>query len=433
VKIVFLTPGTGSYYCGACMRDNALGRELQRTGHDVTIAPMYLPLMLDDTALPGLEKVPVFFGGINVYLQQKAAVFRNTPAFIDRLLNSSGLLRWAARHSHMTSAREHGEMTFEMLNVETSRFRKEWDKLLAWLDHVGKPDIVCLSNALLAGFAAQLKQHFGVPVVLFFQGEDSFLDGLPEPYRSKCWTALAEQLPHSDVLIAPSRYYAAYMRGRLKLAADAMEMVHNGISLDGYTPPATEPPSPTIGYLARMCREKGVEVLVEAFIFLARELGDQATRLKIGGAATAGDQPLIARLKQRLADAGLQARAEWSPNLSREQKIAFLRSLTLFSVPAIYPEAFGLYVLEAMACGIPVVQPDAASFTEIIAETGGGICVRAADPAALARGWQRLLGSKEERGQLGRAGRSSVEKKFSDRTMGERFCEVTDRFTRATA
>src|SRR5688572_12356343 len=211
------------------MRDNALARELQRAGHDVTIAPMYLPLMLDDIALKGLEQVPVFYGGINVYLQQKLALFRNTPAFVDRFLNTTGLLRWAARHSHMTSAREHGEMTLEMLNVETSRFRKEWAKLLTWLEHVGKPDIVCLSNALLAGFASQLRNHFGSPVVLFFQGEDSFLDGLPEPYCSQCWTALRERLPDSDILISPSRFYAEFMRHRLGVDPEVITVVHNGI------------------------------------------------------------------------------------------------------------------------------------------------------------------------------------------------------------
>jgi glycosyltransferase involved in cell wall biosynthesis len=433
VKILFLTPGTGSYYCGACMRDNALARELQRSGHDVTLAPMYLPLILDDTALDGLEQTPVFFGGINVFLQQKVALFRKTPAFFDRFLNSTGLLRWAARHSHMTSAREHGEMTLEMLNVQTSRFQKEWSKLLDWLSHAGKPDIVCLSNALLAGFAAPLKAHYGAPVVLFFQGEDSFLDGLPEPYLSQCWTALRERLADSDVLIAPSRFYAGLMRNRLNLAADAIEVVPNGIALDGYGAADAEPACPTIGYLARMCREKGIEVLVDAFIFLVRELGDKATRLKIAGAATAGDQALINALKRRIADAGLDARVEWSPNLTRGQKIAFLQSLTLFSAPAIYSEAFGLYVIEAMACGIPVVQPESASFPELVAATGGGVCVRPNDPPALARAWQQLLGNPAERAKLGRAGRLSVEKSFSARTMSEQFCQVADRFARATA
>jgi glycosyltransferase involved in cell wall biosynthesis len=433
VKIVFLTPGTGSYYCGACMRDNALAKELHRSGHDVTIAPMYLPLMLDDVALGGLEKVPVFFGGINVYLQQKLPLFRKTPAFVDRMLNSTGLLRWAARHSHMTSAREHGEMTLQMLNVETSGFRKEWEKLLAWLQHLEKPDLICLSNALLAGFASELKRQIGAPVVLFFQGEDTFLDGLPEPYRSKSWAALAKHLSASDILIAPTRYYADFMRTRLALPADSIEVVPNGIELDGYRVVENPATPQTIGYLARMCREKGLELLVEAFLFLARELGDVTTRLRIAGAATAGDQPLITELKRRIARAGLESRVDWAPNVTREQKIAFLQGLTLFSVPAIYAEAFGLYVIEAMACGIPVVQPESAAFPEIIGLTGGGMCVTPRDAGALARGWQRLLGDPAQRTMLGKAGRLSVEKHFSASRMCEQFCQVTDRFSRATA
>jgi glycosyltransferase involved in cell wall biosynthesis len=375
----------------------------------------------------------VFFGCINIFLQQKMAMFRKTPAFIDRFLNTTGLLRWAARHSHMTSAREHGEMTLEMLNVETSRFQKEWGKLLGWLKGAGKPDIVCLSNALLGGFALQLKQQFGAPIVLFFQGEDSFLDGLPEPYRSQSWTALRERLADSDVMVAPSRYYADFMRSRLGLGPDAIEVVHNGISLEGYGAADSEPACPTIGYLARMSREKGLELLVDAFLFLVRDLGDTTARLKIAGAATAGDQPLIDTLKRRIASAGLESRVEWAPNVTRKEKITFLKSLTLFSVPAVYPEAFGLYVIEAMACGIPVVQPDSSAFPEIINATGGGICVSPRDPEALARGWQTLLGNASERTKLGTAGRLNVEKKFSGRTMCEQFSRVADRLARATA
>jgi glycosyltransferase involved in cell wall biosynthesis len=433
VKIVFLTPGTGSYYCGACMRDNALARELHRAGHDVTIAPMYLPLMLDDTSLAGLSTTPIFFGGINVYLQQKLPFFRKTPAFFDRLLNSRRLLRWAARHSHMTSAREHGEMTLEMLNVETSRFRKESDKLLDWLGESVNPDLVCLSTALLAGFAEEMKHRFDAPVVTFFQGEDSFLDGLPEPFRSKCWTTMRQRLGASDLLIAPSRFYAGFIRERLGLDAHAVEVVHNGILLDGYTLAGAPPSAPVIGYLARMSRDKGLDVLIDAFIALVRDLGDTTTRLKIAGAATAGDEPFIAEMKRRIADAGLVARVEWIPNLTREQKIAFLRGLTLFSVPAVYAEAFGLYVIEAMACGIPVVQPDAAAFPELIGAGGGGVCVPRGDAGALARAWQELLADPGRREKLGREARLSVEKHFSARTMCEQFTQVIDRLIRATA
>ncbi len=432
MKIVFLTPGTGSYYCGACMRDNALARELLHAGHDVTILPMYLPLILDDTRLTGLEQTPIFFGGINVYLQQKLPFFRWTPAFFDRLLNFRPLLRWAARHSHMTSAREHGEMTLEMLHVETSRFRKEWVKLLDWLEQTEKPDLICLSNALLAGFADELHRRLDAPVATFFQGEDSFLDGLPEPYRTQCWTALKQRLAGSDVLISPSQFYAKFMRERLGLPAAAIEVVPNGITLDGLAVagPASGPPA--IGYLARMTRDKGLELLVDAFIALAGELGDTQTRLKIGGASTAGDEPFIAQMKSRLEKAGLTARVEWLPNLSREGKIEFLRGLSIFSVPAVYAEAFGLYVIEAMACGIPVVQPDAAAFPEIIAAGGGGVCVRPRDPKALAESWRTLLADPARREKLGREGRLSVEKHFSVGRMTEQFLHLAERLTRAT-
>ena len=426
MKIVFLTPGTGSYYCGACMRDNTLARELIRVGHEVTITPMYLPLILDEDAAGGREDIPVFFGGINVYLQQKLALFRRTPAFVDRLLNAPGLLCWAARHSHMTSAREHGEMTLEMLRVGSSRLRKEFDKLLRWLEDAEKPDVVCLSNALLAGFAAELKRRLRVPVVLFFQGEDSFLDGLPEPYLTGCWTELTRLLPDSDVLISPSRFYADFMRARLDLAPNAIEVIPNGIDLAGFS--AGEPPSvPTIGFLARMSRDKGLEVLIDAFLVLAGQLGDRSTRLGIAGAATAGDQPLIARLQQRLAAAGLSGRVDWKPNLTRAHKITFLRSLTLLSVPAVYAEAFGLYVVEAMACGVPVVQPAAAAFPEIIEATGGGICVPPRDAAALARAWQTLLADPTGRARLARAARSGVETFYGAATMGGEFCRVIAR------
>lgn len=423
MKIVFLTPGTGSYYCGACLRDNTLARELLRQGHEVTIAPLYLPLMIDDDMVPGLEKTPIFFGGINVYLQQKLALFRKTPAGIDRILNAKGLLRWAARHSHMTSAEAHGEMTFEMLHLEGSRFGKELEKLFAWLAPE-KPDVVCLSNALLAGFTSELKRRLRVPVVAFFQGEDSFLDGLPEPWRTKCWTAMGAQLRTADRLIAPSRYYADFMRDRLRVEAGAIDVVHNGINVAGYAPAVTGTSSPTIGYLAKMSREKGLEVLVDAFLHLARQLGDTQTRLHIGGAATAGDEPLMAALKRKIAGAGLAARVTWSPNLTREQKLAFLQGLTIFSVPAVYAEAFGLYVIEAMACAVPVVQPATSAFPELIAATGGGVCVPPQNPGALAHGWQELLADDGRRKAMGRAGREAVEKQFSAAAMAERFLRL---------
>lgn len=429
MKITFLTPGTGSYYCGACMRDNVLAKELYLQGEDAAILPMYLPLVLDEEALPGLEDTPIFFGGINIFLQQKIPLFRRAPVWLHRALNSAGLLRWAARHSHMTSAREHGEMTLEMLNVETSRFRGELDKLIDWLKRE-KPDVICLSTALQAGMAEELKAELEARIILFFQGEDTFLDSLAEPYRSRCWERLAQRLSASDALVAPSRFYADFMTERLGLPAGSIRVIANGLHLDSYSEAVPEGPQ-AVGYLARMCQVKGLEQLVDAFIFLNKELGHGGTRLKIAGAMTEGDKPFVSKMKSRLDRAGLGSSVDWSPNLDHDEKVNFLRSLSVFSVPATYPEAFGLYLIEAMACAVPVVQPRSAAFPEIIGETGGGLCVPPNNPEALARTWHELLQDDARREKIGRKGRSNTLEKYQANVMGGKFLALTRELTGA--
>lgn len=418
MNYAFLTPGTGSYYCGACMRDNALAKSLLAAGHQVSLLPMYLPLQLDEEMLPQAQN-PIFFGGINVYLQQNVSLFRHTPRWLDNFLNHSGLLRSAARRSHMTSAHTHGAMALAMLRIEDSHFGKELDKLIDWLA-TEKPDVLCLGTALQAGMIRQLKQRLGVKIISYFQGEDSFLDGLPEPFKTDCWAELRSRLADADLLVAPSQFYADLMRRRLDAPDLHIEVMPNGIDLGGYR--VAKPTSPpVIGYLARMIREKGLPVLVEAFIHLRNTLKQPDARLHIAGAATAGDSKLIAELKHRLTAAGLNDQVTWSPNISREEKADMLSSLTLFSVPATYPEAFGLYLLEALASGVPVVQPRASSFPEIIEESGGGVLVPPGDHVALASAWHELLDRPELLQSFGEKGRHAAEHSYSVQAMRDRF------------
>ncbi len=418
MNVAFLTPGTGSYYCGACMRDNALAKSLHAAGHRVSLLPMYLPLQLDEEKLPQPGE-PIFFGGINVFLAQKAAIFRHAPGWLHSLLNHSGLLRFAARRSHMTSAREHGAMALAMLDIEASHFGAELDQLVDFLA-AEKPDILCLGTALQAGMIRELKRHLGVKIICCFQGEDSFLDGLPEPFKSQCWAELRARLADADLLVAPSQFYADLMHRRLAAPDLPITVMANGIDLDGYHRAAPATP-PVIGFLARMVREKGVDQLVKAFIHLRTRLGHPDARLHIAGAATAGDHPLIAELQQLLAAAGLTDAVTWSFNISRDAKAAMLASLSIFSVPASYPEAFGLYLLEALASGVPVVQPDASSFSEIIATSGAGVLVTPGNPVALAEGWHALLATPEILKSLGEKGRTAAEEFYSVEAMRERF------------
>jgi len=415
MRIVQLTPGTGSFYCGTCLRDNALVVELRRQGHDALLVPLYLPLVVDE-ALP--ERVgPLFYGGIKIYLQQKFGGFRAAPRWLDRLLDAPSLLAAAARRAGMTSPRDLGDLTLSMLRGEAGHQAKELARLTDWLVSEIHPEAVCLSTALLVGMARQIRARTGARLVCALAGEDAFLDSLPEPTRREAWELVAERASDVDAFVAVSRYFADVMIHRARLPADRVHVVYPGIRLDGFEPAPAPPEPPVIGYLARMIPGKGLGTLVDAFIRLREAGAAPRAKLRVAGACTAADLPFVRALQQRLRTHGLEGDAEFLPNLSREAKIAFLRGLTLLSVPATYGEAFGLYVLEANAVGVPVVQPRHGAFPEVLAATGGGVLCEPDDPASLAEALARLLADPEAARALGRQGRDAVQRRFTAERM----------------
>lgn len=407
MKIILLTPGTGSFYCGTCMRDNALAVALRRRGHDAILVPMYLPPTLDEAS--AAAGAPLFYGGINSYLQQQFALFRKTPRWVDKLFDSPAALASAAKRAGMTRASELGSMTLSMLQGEEGNQVKELERLVEWLKEE-KPDWVILSNALLLGLARRIRQATGAKVACTLQGEDGFLDSLGSPYSEQCWAAVGERGSECDVLIPVSQYHSQLMRQRANLPAEKLKVVYNGIDLAGYTPRLAPPPTPTIGYLARMYEPKGLGTLIEAFLILGKRNPD--FRLKVAGAQVGYDAVYVGQLTQKLAAAGLAERVSWHPNLSREEKIAFLQSLSVLSVPATYGESFGLYVIEALAAGVPVVQPRHAVFPELLEQTGGGVLCEPNDPAALADSLEALLADPQAAFALGQAGQSTVHAHF---------------------
>jgi glycosyltransferase involved in cell wall biosynthesis len=419
MHLVQITPGTGGMYCGNCFRDNALVAEWRRLGHETLMVPLYLPLTLDEPSQAG--QVPVFFGGINVYLQQKSALFRRAPLWLRRVFDSPALLRLAAGRAAKTRARDVGELTVSMLRGEEGNQARELEQLVSWLRSHRTPDIVCLSNALLIGLARQLKQQLGSRIVCNLQGEDSFLDSMPSPHRELAWQTLSERASDVDLFIAPSHYFAGLMAQRLGLASHRIRVVPNGISLDGFhAAPAASPATPTLGYFARMCPEKGLDMLVDAFLILKQQQPSRPLRLRVGGGCGPADRPFVNQLQQCLRQAGVLQDTEFLPNLDRNAKLDFLHSLSVFSVPARYGEAFGLYLLEALAAGIPVVQPRTAAFPEILEATGGGLLCEPNNAAALADAIDSLLNDPTRAQALGQAGRQAVEKEFSAAQMATR-------------
>ncbi|MEI6714012.1 MAG: glycosyltransferase family 4 protein [Verrucomicrobiota bacterium] len=419
MRILFLTPGTGSYYCGVCMRDNALAKQLISMGHDAVLLPLYLPLTLEEDAAS--PDVPVFFGGLNVYLQQKFEWFRRAPRWLDQWIDHPRLLKFLGRFSGMTQGAEIGALTLSMLKGEEGAQSREVEKLVEWMTTGEKPDVVWLSTGLLAGVARRIKAVTGVPVFCSLQGEDSFLDGLPDPWRKLCWEEMGRRCMELNALVAPSRFFAERMEVAMGFPRGSLCVIPNGMSFDGYEELAHRPQLPVVGYLARFTHGKGLGTVVEAFIELRKRGRVDAVKLHCVGTMIPGDMPYLEAQKQRLRDAGLERDAVFEPNVSREEKITFLNSLSLLSVPASYGEAFGLYLIEAFACGVPVVQPRTASFPEIVEATGGGVIVVDSSPEALALAWEELLLNPDHLAELGENARAGVRSLYSMEKMATSF------------
>ncbi len=427
MKIAHLTAGTGNFHCGTCLRDHALVTVLNQLGHEAIMAPMYLPFVLEqDDRHTGEE---LYFGGINVFLQSTSKLFRHTPRWLDRLFDSRALLRKAADRTGMTKAKQLGRMTLSLLKGEQGDQVKEVTRLTGHLLSRERPDAICLSNALLVGLARQLKADLAVPVVCTLQGEDTFLDSMPQPYRDQCWQELAERSVEVDAFIAVSEYHRGIMQPRMHLRDDPVHVVHNGIDPADYAPADASPSRPTIGYLARLCYPKGLHALIDAFIELKRRDSIPNVKLHVVGAATPSDQPYVKEQTQRLRDAGVMEQVTIETNVPLERKAEFLRNISVLSVPATYGESFGLYVLEAWASGVPVVQPDHAAFPELMGVAPGGILCRPDDVNDLADGLERLLTDEQQRRELGERGRQAVLEHFNVERMGRQFAQVLQQVT----
>jgi glycosyltransferase involved in cell wall biosynthesis len=419
MRILHLTPGTGSFYCGSCLRDHALIRALRSRGHDAIMAPLYLPLVTDrEVSNP---EIPVQVGGVSLYLQEKMPWLRYVPRFLLSWLNRPALLRFAGGFISMTSPRDLGRMTLGALAGEEGNQWPEWRRALDWIKNEVKPDVISLSNGLLLGLCPVIERDLGIPVVASLQGEDSFLDTLVEPYREQCWEAMRRNAQHVTRFVAASRYYADNMRERLGVSAEKMSVVHNGLELTSFAAAKPDQNWPTIGYFARMIHGKGLTTLVDAYIELHRRGTVPRLKLKIGGSKTAGDEKYLTGLRAKLKAAGCEGRVEWHPNVSFTDKVKFFRDLTVFSVPATYGEAFGLYILESIASGVPVVQPRHAAFPELIEITQGGVLCEPDDVKSLADALETTLQDSLLREKLINQGMARVRSEFSASKMAETF------------
>ncbi|MGI8566780.1 MAG: glycosyltransferase family 4 protein [Pyrinomonadaceae bacterium] len=423
MRILYITAGAAQMYCGSCLRDNALASELLARGHDIVLVPFYTPTLTDEQ---NVSRERVFFGGISVYLQQHASFFRHTPRLLDRLWDSTPMLKWAARRSISTSPKLLGEMTVSMLRGEEGRQRKELHKLLDWLKTEPPFDCISLPYTLLIGLAKPIREALKRPIFCTLQGEDLFLEGLPEPYRSESLDLIRANIKHVDSFIAVSDYYAEFMSGYLEIPKSKISVVPLGINLEGYGKrERADAGTFTVGYFARIAPEKGLHVLVEAYRKL-REHKDTpgAARLEVAGYLGPEHKDYLHSIERQIKDWRFGEEFRYHGVLDRQQKIEFLQSLDVLSVPATYDEPKGIFLLEAMACGVPLVQPRRGAFTEVIEKTGGGLLVEPDNPQALADGLLRLQRDPSLAENLSGRGFRAVREHYSVALMADRAHEV---------
>ncbi len=355
MKILSITAGAAGMYCGSCSRDNALAVELLARGHDVTLLPLYTPTNPDET---NVSRNRVLFGGISIYLQQSMALFRKTPRFLDRLWDSPAVIGAFASRSLSTDPKLLGDLMISMLEGDRGVLRKEFEKLLEWVADEPVPDVINLPNSLLISLAAPLRAALQRPIVCTLQGEDLFLDGLVEPYRSRAMDLIRRQVGDIDRFIAVSDFYVPVMAKLLAIPESRISVVPLGIRLSG-----------------------------------------------------------IARQRATCFASGI----------SRESRRKKLKTLDVLSVPAPYDEPKGVFLLEAMACGVPVVQPRRGAFTEIVEKTGGGVLVAPDNPAALGDALFELWQDRAKAAALGERGFHGVRAHYSVAHSADRFLDVCER------
>jgi len=419
MRILSVTAGAAGMYCGSCSRDNALAVELIARGHDVTLLPLYTPTNPDE---PNVSRNRVLFGGISIYLQQYVPLVRKLPRVFDRLWDSPRVINAFASRSLSTDPKLLGDMTISMLEGDHGILRKEFDKLLEWTAGEPTPDVINLSNSLLISLARPLRDAFKRPVSCTLQGEDLFLEDLIEPYRSRAIELIRRQVSDVEVFIAVSEYYVPVMAKLLAVPESRIAVVPLGINMKGYAqrpPRAHSTDAFRVGYFARIAPEKGLHFLAQAYELFRKKVpqSDSDTarpiRLDVAGYLGRAHAPYLEGVKRQLAKAGLLDEFTYHGAVDRDGKLAFLQTLDLLSVPATYDEPKGVFLLEAMASGVPVVQPRRGTFTEMVENSGGGLLVPPNDPAALADGLFALWQDREKADALGARGFQGVRAHYS--------------------
>ena len=398
-------------FCGSCMQDNTLARALRMAGADAVLLPTYTPIRVDED---NESTSRVFLGGINVYLDSKLPGWRFIPRIFKRWLDLPAVVRQLSKRSSSTDASQLGDLTIDLLQGTNCPQKAEIRELISFLCDDLKPDVILFSNALLSGIVPELKTRFQGKLACLLQGDDIFLDALPEPWKTQAIQLVSRNAAGFDRLFTHSRYYSTYMQQYLNLPESHFRTIPLTIDAESHLKPrvclsdpgaadhkSSESRSETgrisIGYFARICPEKG------AFHFLnaAEEVASRSNNVDF---VIAGYLPELhqKQFEQRLRSVEKrvgQGRVRWEGSpADRDGKFKILSSFDWLCVPTEYREPKGLYVLEAALAGVPSLLPDHGAFPERLADLKLGKLYTAGSHHALVEAMLEL--SSDESGSL---------------------------------
>jgi glycosyltransferase involved in cell wall biosynthesis len=424
MKIIYICPGTGgAFYCENCVRDNAMVSGLRALGHDVDIVPMYLPVNVEDTSQA--NGGAVMFGAVRLYLIDKFPSLKKLPQKILRLLDNRAILNMAAGFAGSTRAGGHEEMTISMIMGEEGVFADEFEVTADYLI-AQKPDLIFIPNAFLLGIASAVKaKTSSIKVVCMLQDEHVWVDSSAAAYRNKTWEAVSKKSRSADMLCAHSNWYREKIAKQINISPDMISTVPLGVDPKKYVnsslmTTASAPPKISIGYISRLCRDMGMDVLAEAYCRLLRSgvCGGGSSVIEFCGGYTKDDVAVVNQSRKKISKAG--GRINIRKRFDISSRINLLSSLSVLSVPTQISIAFGGFITEAMAMGVPVVQPDEGGFSEVVAETGAGLLYSPNTPEALAEALERVIRDDECRKSMAEAGIKAVAGKYNNVEMARK-------------
>jgi len=424
MKVAYIVPGSGgSFYCGNCHRDRLYVLSIKEIeGITLSAVPIYLPPIGEDF---GDEfENPVFFGAVSMFLRERVKMFEHMPSFMDKIFDSSPLLKLAAKKAGATRAEGFEETTLKMIKGNDPARNKEIARLSAYLSESGKPDIVHLSNALIMGLANQIRDLTGSRIICSLQNEDDWIEKMAEPYRSQAWSLIGKESDNIDFFISPSKYFKNFIVGKTGIKPEKIHVVPSGIEESEFQNLPKQNNIPTIGFYNRLSYLNGLDKLVDAYILIMRENKVPSLQLHLCGGYTSDNKSFVKEQFRKLRKSGFDGGVKLYSAFHGRQKEEFFSSIDIMSVPVRKPDAYGLYLLIANSAGVPVVQPRTGAFPEIIEMTLGGIIYHPDTVEQLTLSLTEAFMDREKLNELGASGKKTIPNLLSTKSMAQGIVSV---------